>query len=102
MKKIIISFLFTVIFAFSAIGICACAEEAEQASTQSTAAVTASAVTEAEEVSTDISGRDDDEDPFADVDNFEIPKSFYIGGGVLAVFVIASVVVLIMGKPKEK
>lgn len=102
MRKYIISFLSAVILAFSMSGVCAAAEETAQAATEQATAVTTSAESVTEEVSPDTSSREDEDDPFADADGWEIPTSFYIGGGVLGVFIIASIVVLIMGKPKEK
>lgn len=102
MKKYIISLLSAVILAFSVAGICAGAVETSQAATQVTTAVTTSAESATEQASIDSSDREDEDDPFADVDGWEIPTSFYIGGGVLAAFIIASIVVLIMGKPKNK
>ncbi|MCD8328102.1 MAG: hypothetical protein LUC25_03285 [Ruminococcus sp.] len=75
-------------------------DEAETtAAEEETDSADESSDSEAEE---ETEARTDDEDPLADADGFEIPTSFYIGGGVIVVFIIASVVVLIMGKPKEK
>lgn len=102
MKRIIVLLLSVVILAFSVAGICASAEETTQAATKTSTAVTTAAEAATEETSIDPSGRENEDDPFADTDDWEIPKSFYIGGGVLGVFIIASIVVLIMGKPKEK
>lgn len=102
MKKYIISFLSVVVLTFSVSGICVGAEETSQAVTQVTTVVTTSDETVTEQSSTDSSGRENEGDPFADADGWEIPTSFYIGGGVLGVFIIASIVVLIMGKPKGK
>lgn len=102
MKKYIISFLSMVILALSVTGIYTSAEQATQAAAKASAAVTTADEAATEEASIDPSGRENEDDPFADADGWEIPKSFYIGGGVLGVFIIASIVVLIMGKPKEK
>ena len=43
-----------------------------------------------------------DGDPLSETDDKEIPLSFYICGGVLVVFVLASSVVLIIGKKQKK
>ncbi len=74
-------------------------QEAEETDSADESSDTESSDSESEE---ETESRTDDEDPLADADGFEIPTSFYIGGGVIVVFIIASVVVLIMGKPKEK
>ncbi len=102
MKKYIISFLSMVILAFSVTGIYTSAEQATQASAKASTAVTTATEAATEKASISPSDRENEDDPFADADGWEIPKSFYIGGGVLGVFIIASIVVLIMGKPKEK
>lgn len=102
MKKYIISFLSMMILVFSMTGICSSAEQTTQAAATTSIVLTTEAEAATEEVSNDPSGRENENDPFADADGWEIPKSFYIGGGVLGVFIIASIVVLIMGKPKEK
>ena len=129
MKKYVFSVLCAVILAVTTIGICAGAEESTRVPAQkmsqeaetvtvvkskkvtaktTTAKSTAKnskATTEAvkkETSETVTNDRENEDDPFANADGWDIPKSFYIGGGVIGVFIIASAVVLIMGKPKEK
>lgn len=129
MKKYVFSVMCAVILAVTAMGICASAEEestrvpaqkmsqeADTVTAVKSKKVTAKATTtqskakdskateasEKETPETVANGREGEDDPFANADGWEIPTSFYIGGGVIGAFIIASVIVLIMGKPKEK
>ncbi len=97
MKKYILSFLCAAVIAASS-AVCSFADETEPV----TKANTQSEVTTSSETAqtTAANGRDDS-DPLSQADEKEIPLSFYIGGGVMVVFVLASVVVLIIGKSKK-
>lgn len=99
MKKYILSFLCAAVIAASSSAVCSFADETEpvtKANTQSE--VTTSS--ETAQTTAAANGRDDS-DPLSQADEKEIPLSFYIGGGVMVVFVLASVVVLIIGKSKK-
>lgn len=98
MKKYILSFLCAAVIAASSSAVCSFADETEPV----TKANTQSEVTISSETAqtTAANGRDDS-DPLSQADEKEIPLSFYIGGGVMVVFVLASVVVLIIGKSKK-
>lgn len=99
MKKYILSFLCAAVIAASSLSaVCSFADETEPV----TKANTQSEVTTSYETAqtTAANGRDDS-DPLSQADEKEIPLSFYIGGGVMVVFVLASVVVLIIGKSKK-
>lgn len=110
MKKKLLSILLSSAIAFSSTVFVSFAdEEATDAlpEAQITTAVQSDAneenVGKADESATvsDDSDREDT-DPFENSGKSDIPLSFYIGGGVLVAFIIASIVVLILGKSDKK
>lgn len=122
MKRIVFCLLTATCVAFSAAGFCWAEDESAAESNDSVAEESAAEDSEVSDDSAEAEdsaeadsesgesaettaetddGRDDT-DPLESASDTEIPLSFYIGGGVIAAFLVASVVVLILGKKDKK
>lgn len=102
MKKFIVSVICAAVMAASASAGFSFADDTQAApETQTQSEDLSSAETPAMTAEITASNSRADGDPLSQTEEKEIPLSFYIGGGVMAVFILASIVVLIIGKSKK-